>query len=89
MSLFNAFAIYFIIWWGTLFMVLPHGVRSQAEAGEIEPGTDPGAPVQSRIGLKLAINTVVAAVVFGVWYYVSQVLGYGFDSIPSIFPDDL
>ena len=44
MSLTTAIAIYFIIWWVVLFAVLPFGVRSQEESGEVAPGTDPGAP---------------------------------------------
>jgi predicted secreted protein len=47
----TAFAIYFVIWWITLFLTLPFGVRSQHEdgegAGQAIPGTDPGAPVAS------------------------------------------
>ena len=41
----TAFAIYFVMWWVTLFLTLPFGVRSQHEDGEGAPGTDPGAPV--------------------------------------------
>lgn len=88
MSLFTAFAVYFIIWWLTLFLMLPYGVRSQAEAENVVPGTDPGAPVNARLPLKLVANTVVAAIIFGAWYYVTHVLGYGFGDIPSIFPQD-
>ena len=39
-------AIYFVIWWVTLFAVLPFGVRSQREAGEVVRGTDPRRPRQ-------------------------------------------
>ncbi|GIL00749.1 MAG: hypothetical protein BroJett030_06480 [Alphaproteobacteria bacterium] len=88
MSWFTGFAVYFLIWWLTLFLVLPHGVKSQAEANDVTPGTEPGAPVRSRIGLRLAINTVLAAVVFAVWYWVTHVLGIGPDTIGSIFPQD-
>ena len=45
MSLSTAIAIYFIIWWVVLFAVLPWGVRSQQESGDVVSGTDPGAPV--------------------------------------------
>jgi predicted secreted protein len=61
-------AIYFIIWWVVLFAVLPWGVRSQQESGEVVPGTDPGAPATHRIWMKLIWTTVVASVVFGVLY---------------------
>ena len=35
MSLVSAIAIYFIIWWVCLFVVLPFGVRNAHEAGEV------------------------------------------------------
>ena len=54
----TAIAIYFIIWWIVLFIVLPWGVRSQQESGEVAPGTDPGAPARSRIWRKLLWTTV-------------------------------
>ena len=38
-----AIAIYFTIWWIVLFAILPWGVRSQHEDGEVVAGTDPGA----------------------------------------------
>jgi predicted secreted protein len=65
----TALAIYFVIWWITLFLILPFGVRSQHEDGVGTPGTDPGAPVASRMGIKLIWNTVIAAVIFGLAMY--------------------
>jgi predicted secreted protein len=63
-SIFTALAIYFVIWWIVLFAVLPWGVRSQHEAGEMTPGTDPGAPVLPNLKRKLAWTTIVATLVF-------------------------
>jgi predicted secreted protein len=68
--IFTALAIYFVIWWIVLFAVLPWGVHSQQESGEVTPGTDPGAPVLTNLKLKLVGTTVVAAVVFGAWFVV-------------------
>ena len=67
----TALAIYFVIWWVTLFLTLPFGVRSQHEEGEGAPGTDPGAPIIARMGRKLIWTTVVSGVIFavGVWAY--------------------
>jgi predicted secreted protein len=70
MSLATAFAIYFIIWWVVLFAVLPWGVRSQDEDGTIIPGSDPGAPAIPRLRRKLVWTTIVAAIVFALWYVV-------------------
>jgi predicted secreted protein len=70
MSIFTALAIYFVIWWVALFAVLPWGVQSQHEAGEMPPGTDPGAPVLPHLGRKLVWTTIVATVVFAAWFVV-------------------
>ena len=70
MTLTTGLAIYFIIWWLTLFVVLPWGVRSQEESGDVSPGTDPGAPALPRLLAKLVWTTVVAGVVFGALYVI-------------------
>ena len=69
------FAIYFVLWWVVLFVTLPFGVRSQHEdgegAGQVIPGTDPGAPVMARMGRKLIWTTIISAVIFAIamWAY--------------------
>ena len=70
MSIFTALAIYFVVWWLVLFAVLPWGVRSQDESGEVVPGTDPGAPILPNLKRKLVWTTIVATVVFAAWYIV-------------------
>jgi predicted secreted protein len=60
----TGFAIYFVIWWIVLFLTLPFGVRSQHEDGVGAPGTDPGAPVATRMGRKLIWTTVLSAIIF-------------------------
>lgn len=76
MSVTTAIAIYFLIWWITLFAVLPFGVHRQDEDGAIAPGTDPGAPAMTRLGLKLLWTTGVATVIFAACYlvYVNRLL---------------
>jgi len=66
----TAVAIFFLIWWVVLFAVLPWGVRSQHEGGEVVPGTDPGAPVIPRLFRKLVWTTGVSAVIFAGCYVV-------------------
>ena len=60
------FAIYFVLWWLVLFVTLPFGIRSQHEDGVGAPGTDPGAPIATRMGRKLIWTTVIAAIVYGI-----------------------
>jgi predicted secreted protein len=66
----TAVAIFFLIWWVVLFAVLPWGIRSQHEGGEIAPGTDPGAPAIPRLLRKLVWTTGVSAVIFAACYVV-------------------
>ncbi|MFJ5487477.1 DUF1467 family protein [Hansschlegelia beijingensis] len=77
-------AVYFIIWWTTLFAVLPFGARSQSDAGEITPGTEPGAPFSARLGRIIVITTIVATIIFaGVYLLLTQEL-FGLDDIPFL-----
>jgi predicted secreted protein len=62
-------AIYFITWWTVLFAVLPWGVRSQTELGDVSPGTDPGAPMVPRLKSKIVWTTVVTTILFAAFYY--------------------
>ena len=65
----TALAVYFVVWWITLFLTLPFGVRSQHEDGAGTDGTDPGAPVVSRMGRKLLWTTLISAVLFAIGMY--------------------
>jgi predicted secreted protein len=64
MSIVFLVAVYFIIWWVVLFAVLPFGVRTQAEAGEVVPGTPESAPAQFRLLNVVFATTIVSALVF-------------------------
>lgn len=73
MSIPLSIAVYFVVWWTTLFAVLPIGVRTQQETGEVVPGTPESAPAHFRVLRVLAINTVVATVVFAIiWVAIKQ-----------------
>ena len=62
-------ALYIMIWWLTLFAVLPFGVKTQGEVGEVVEGTPASAPATPRILSTLFINTIVAAITFAaVWW---------------------
>jgi predicted secreted protein len=65
-----AIAAYFCIWFITLFAVLPFGLRTQDEAGEVVPGTPESAPHKTNMLKVFAWNTIVATVVFAIVYWV-------------------
>jgi predicted secreted protein len=62
MQIASLVAVYFVVWWLTLFMVLPFGARSQVDAGDVLRGSEPGAPAVLRLWPKLLATTVLAAV---------------------------
>jgi len=70
MPITTGLAIFFLIWWLVLFAVLPFGVRSQQEHGEVIPGTDPGAPAIPQLRRKLVWTTLVSVAVFAVCYLI-------------------
>ncbi|WP_343562904.1 DUF1467 family protein [Kiloniella sp. b19] len=65
--------VYVIIWWVTIFMVLPWGARP---AENPEEGHATSAPAKAMIGRKFLINSIVAAVIWAVvfWLIESQVI---------------
>lgn len=87
MTFLTGFAIYFIIWWVTLFVILPIGVRTQAEEQDVTLGTAESAPLKLRMGRKLIWTSIVSAVVFGIYVLLTVVFGLSVDSIPRFIPD--
>lgn len=66
MNPFSAFVLYLIVWWTVLFMVLPTGVRGQAEENDVVEGSEPGAPVKADMWRKVRMTTIIATVVWAV-----------------------
>jgi predicted secreted protein len=70
MSLVSSLAVYFVIWWLVLFVVLPFGIRSQHEMEDVTLGTEHGAPHEPLLLRKLITTTVLAGIIFaGVYVY--------------------
>lgn len=68
MNLVGGVVIFLISWWMCLFVVLPIGVRGQFEDGEIEDGTEEGAPVRHMMPKKIiwaTIGAIICTVVAG------------------------
>lgn len=82
MSLVSSLAIYFVIWWIILFAILPIGVVTQEEGGEVIPGTESSAPQRPQLLKKALITTLVAAVVFAGVYWLKVYSGLTLDDLP-------
>ncbi|MBS7812792.1 DUF1467 family protein [Roseococcus pinisoli] len=63
MGWFLGLVVYALIWWTTLFAVLPLGVRPDAK-GDPAVGGWRGTPAQPRILQKAIITTLVSAVIW-------------------------
>jgi predicted secreted protein len=61
-------AMYIMIWWIVLFAVLPFGTRPMADADAATGWR--GAPEKPRMWRKALITTLVAAVVWGLFYVI-------------------
>ncbi len=84
MSIMSAIALYGIIWFMTMFLVLPFRQRSQAEAGEVVPGTPAGAPQDAQMWRKAKLVTLIATIAFVIiaGIILSEVITY--ESIEAI-----
>ena len=72
MNLWTGIAVYIVIWWVVIFMVLPWGVRPVG-ADDIAKGHASSAPRQPRILTKMAVTSVVAALVWvGIYFLIES-----------------
>lgn len=65
--------MFLVIWWLTLFAVLPWGVRRTEDHAA---GHDPGAPTNPMLLKKALITTLVAALIWGVLFTLFRVYGF-------------
>jgi predicted secreted protein len=86
MSWVSIAAIFFIIWWTVLFAMLPLGLRTQDDEGDVTLGTTSSAPRGPHMLKAVIRTTIVSLMIFGAFYVVTKVLGYGFDDVPHIGP---
>ena len=86
MSLASTIAIFFVVWWIVLFAVLPFGMRTQEEEGDVD----------SRHGIERAAQSQVDPEGdrddnrrgdrdIRIWYLVDQ-LGFDVEGIADFFP---
>lgn len=64
MNLTGGIVLYAVLWFLVLFVLLPIGQKSQADVGQVTPGTPAGAPHEPRLKRKMWLATVIAAVIW-------------------------
>jgi predicted secreted protein len=84
MGIEEGIAIYLVIWWTTLFAVLPLGVRSHAEEGKAVPGGgDPASPVNPNLKRKFITTSWVSAILFAILWTVLRFHLVGLPNLPG------
>ena len=70
MQWFTGIMVFVIIWWTTLFAVLPWGNRPPETP---EPGHATSAPERPRLLIKFVVTTLISGVIFlAVWWLIQS-----------------
>ncbi|WP_298492429.1 DUF1467 family protein [uncultured Maritimibacter sp.] len=81
MSITGALVLLTVIWFMTMFIVLPITLRTQAEDGDVVPGTHQGAPSNFRLGRTMLITTAVAV---PLWVVISAIILSGIVTVDML-----
>ncbi|AGT09505.1 DUF1467 family protein [Paracoccus aminophilus] len=65
MNLTGGIVLYAVIWFLVLFVLAPIGQRSQADVGEVTPGTPAGAPHNPPLKRMAIMATIITTVLWG------------------------
>jgi predicted secreted protein len=66
MTITAAIVLFAVVWFMVFFVVLALRFESQADTGNVVPGTPKSAPSTENVGRKARVTTVVAAVIWAV-----------------------
>lgn len=72
MDLLTTIFTFFLVWWVTLFAVLPMRVETDKTPDQ---GNDAGAPRDARIKYKMKLNTVIAIIITAVIWGIFTIFG--------------
>ena len=81
MGITSGIVLFAVIWFMTLFVVLPLRLETQGEAGEVVPGTHKSAPANIDLGRKARITTYVA---IPIWAVIATVILSGWISVRDL-----
>ena len=81
MTITGALVLFAVTWFMVFFCVLPLNFTSQADAGDVVPGTPRSAPSDYLIGKKAKITSVIAVVI---WAVICAVILWGGISVNDL-----
>ncbi|ABI65665.1 MULTISPECIES: DUF1467 family protein [Maricaulis] len=68
----NGLVVFLIVWWLFFFTMLPIGVRSQEEAGDVVAGSEPGAPQAPNLKRKMWWTTIATSIVWIAYFLITE-----------------
>ncbi len=81
MAITSALVVYAVLWFLTLFCILPLRMKSQGDAGDIVPGTPASAPSNPQMRRKFKITSAIA---FVIWVPLCLAIIYGYLTTDTI-----
>lgn len=81
MAPFSAFVLYAVLWFLTLFIVLPLRLTTQGEDGNVVPGTPQSAPANPMMRKRMLITTAIS---FVIWVIIVGIIVSGIIGIDDI-----
>ena len=81
MSVFNGAVLYAMLWFLTLFVVLPLRLTTQGEAGAVTDGTPESAPADPQMRRRLLVTTLISA---AIWLPIAVVIISGVVAIEDL-----
>lgn len=81
MGITSAIVLFAVVWFMTLFIVLPLRMETQGDAGDVVPGTHKSAPANVNIARKARITTYFAV---PIWAVLATVILSGWISVRDI-----
>jgi predicted secreted protein len=81
MTVFSGFVLYAVLWFMTLFLVLPLRLTTQGDAGSVVPGTPSSAPQDAQMRKRLTITTIAS---FVIWAIVAAIILSGMVGVDDI-----
>lgn len=70
MSITSAIVLYAMLWFGTFLTILPIGLKTQGDVGDVMEGTHASAPHEHGLKKKAWITTAIAAVIWLVLFVI-------------------
>lgn len=81
MGITSALVLFAIIWFVAFLVILPLGLQTQAEAGEIVPGTHGSSPANLQMRSKVRLTTFWA---IGLWIVIAGTILSGLITVRDL-----